>query len=67
MAFVKLSVSVPAFNEEKRITRDTAHVTSGRKFSLYSKREWMDVFWRFLTAPRKSARQRLNLHYDGRR
>ena len=49
------------------ILRGTPHVTSGRKFSLYTKREWARIFWRFLTAPRQALRERGELHYGGRR
>ena len=43
------------------------HLTSGRKFSLFSGREWARIGWRFFCAPRKSIRERQDLHYDGRR
>lgn len=68
---VKFAVDLKRWARARRlrvvILRETPHVTSGRKFSLYSKREWAALCWRFITSPAKSARQRLNLHYDGRR
>jgi glycosyltransferase involved in cell wall biosynthesis len=49
------------------ILSGSRHVTSGRKFTLYTKREWARIFWRFLTAPRRAVRERGELHYGGRR
>jgi glycosyltransferase involved in cell wall biosynthesis len=49
------------------ILRRTPHVTSGRKFSLYTTRDWVRTIWRFLTAPRRAVREPNDVHYDGRR
>jgi glycosyltransferase involved in cell wall biosynthesis len=49
------------------ILRKTRHVTSGRKFGLFTKREWAKILWRSVTAPRQAVRERQDLHYDGRR
>jgi len=49
------------------ILRQTPLVTSGRKFVLYSRREWGRFLWRYVKAPRQAPRERLDLHYDGRR
>jgi hypothetical protein len=49
------------------ILRRAPHVTSGRKFTLYTKRDWARTGWRILTRPRRAVRQPIDLHYDGRR
>lgn len=56
-----------ARNLDVVILRGTPHVTSGRKFTLYTKREWARIFWRYLSAPRRAIRERGELHYGGRR
>ena len=49
------------------ILRRESLVTSGRKFELYTKREWGRFLWTFATTPRLAIRNRHDLHYDGRR
>jgi PAS domain S-box-containing protein len=49
------------------ILRRVPLVTSGRKFGLYTKREWGRFLWAFVKAPRLAIRERHELHYGGRR
>ena len=49
------------------VLQSTPITTSGRKFGLYTKREWARFLWQYAKSPRKAARERHDLHYDGRR
>ena len=51
------------------ILRKQPHISSGRKFYLYSKREIAALLLRTLFRPRRTvrSRQHLDLFYDGRR
>jgi glycosyltransferase involved in cell wall biosynthesis len=49
------------------ILRSSPIITSGRKFHLYTKHEWARFLWQYTTSPRRAARERQDLHYDGRR
>jgi glycosyltransferase involved in cell wall biosynthesis len=49
------------------ILRRAPLVTSGRKFDLYTTREWRRFLWTFATAPRLAIRAPHDLHYGGRR
>ncbi len=49
------------------VLRSSPVITSGRKFGLYTKREWVRFFWEYASSPRQAMRERHDLHYDGRR
>jgi glycosyltransferase involved in cell wall biosynthesis len=49
------------------ILRAASHITSGRKFTIYTKRQWASFLWKYASAPRKSPRERQFFYYDGTR
>jgi glycosyltransferase involved in cell wall biosynthesis len=51
------------------ILTGSRHVSSGRKFYIYSPREWLGILWSFAKAPRRGLGDNaVNRHlYDGRR
>lgn len=51
------------------ILRKQPHVSSGRKFYLYSKREMFALMWRTMILPSRTLRSKkhLDIFYDGRR